>query len=466
MRRKKPLMILQQYYLDCLSHASYLIGDETTGRAVVVDPQRDVAGYLADAEAHGLAIELVIETHFHADFLSGHLELAKAAGAKIVYSSVAETEFESMGVADGERYSLGDVTLEFRHTPGHTPESMSVLVYEHADDPTPYGVMTGDTLFIGDVGRPDLLASIGFTREELADKLYESLHNKLMTLPDATRVYPAHGAGSACGKNLSTDLWSTIGDQKATNYALRAADKASFMNLVTEGQPPAPGYFVYDAILNRKDRELLDETKMPAALTYEQARAAVDAGAVLVDGRGPEEFALGHLRGAVNIGLQGRYAEFAGSVLPSDVDIVLFTEPGEELEGKNRLARIGFDRVIGYVAEPYAALVAHRDDVQVASRLTAKAFGERAAILPNLQIVDVRNPGEVAAGTIPNAIGIPVGQLPARLGELDPTKPTVVYCAGGYRSSVAASLLRRNGFRDVSDILGGYGAWAGAIENA
>ena len=460
------MMILQQYYLDCLSHASYLIGDETTGRAVVVDPQRDVAGYVADAKEHGLSIELVIETHFHADFLSGHLELAKATGAKIVYSSVAETEFESMGVADGERYSLGDVTLEFRHTPGHTPESMSVVVYEHADDQAPYGVMTGDTLFIGDVGRPDLLASIGFTREELADKLYESLHNKLMTLPDATRVYPAHGAGSACGKNLSTDLSSTIGEQKATNYALRAADKGSFLNLVTEGQPPAPGYFVYDAILNRKDRELLDETKTPSAMTYEQARAAIDAGAVLVDGRGPEEFALGHLRGAVNIGLQGRYAEFAGSVLPSDVDIVLFTEPGAELEGKNRLARIGFDRVIGYVAEPYQALVDHEGDVQVASRLTAKAFGDRAAELPNLQIVDVRNPGEVAAGTIPNAIGIPVGQLPARLGELDPAKPTVVYCAGGYRSSVAASLLRRSGFNDVSDILGGYGAWAEAVENA
>ncbi|TLH66227.1 MBL fold metallo-hydrolase [Mycolicibacterium aubagnense] len=459
-------MILQQYYLDCLSHASYLIGDETTGRAVVVDPQRDVAGYVADAKERGLTIELVIETHFHADFLSGHLELAKATGAKIVYSSVAETEFDSMGVADGERYSLGDVTLEFRHTPGHTPESMSVVVYEHADDQTPYGVMTGDTLFIGDVGRPDLLASIGYTREELADKLYDSLHDKLMTLPDATRVYPAHGAGSACGKNLSTDLWSTIGDQKATNYALRAADKASFMNLVTEGQPPAPGYFVYDAILNRKDRELLDETKMPTAMTYEQARKAIDAGAVLVDGRGPEEFALGHLRGAVNIGLQGRYAEFAGSVLPSDVDIVLFTEPGQELEGKNRLARIGFDRVIGYVAEPYAVLVDHPSDVRVASRLTAKAFGERAAELPNLQIVDVRNPGEVAAGAIPNAIGIPVGQLPTRLAELDPAKPTVVYCAGGYRSSVAASLLRRNGFNDVSDIVGGYGAWAEAVENA
>ncbi|WP_029114505.1 rhodanese-like domain-containing protein [Mycobacterium sp. URHB0044] len=459
-------MKFTQYYLDCLSHASYLIGDETTGRAVVVDPQRDVAEYVADAKELGYTIELVIETHFHADFLSGHLELAQATGAKIVYSTVAETEFDSMGVADGERYSLGEVTLEFRHTPGHTPESLSIVVYEDAGDEVPYGVLTGDALFIGDVGRPDLLASIGFTREELAEKLYDSLHDKLMTLPDATRVYPAHGAGSACGKNLSTDLWSTMGDQKATNYALRAPDKATFMKLVTEGQPPAPGYFGYDAMLNRKERGLLDETKMPTAMTYDQMRAAMEGGAVLVDGRSPEEFAMGHLRHAINIGLEGRYAEFAGSVLPSDVDIVLFTEPGQELEGKNRLARIGFDRVIGHLAEPYHAMFTHQDDVQVASRLTAKAFDERASRIRDLQIVDVRNSGEVAAGTVPNAIAIPVGQLPARLGELDAIKPTVVYCAGGYRSSVAASLLRQNGFTDVSDILGGYGAWDEAVQKA
>ncbi|MGE0777136.1 MBL fold metallo-hydrolase [Mycolicibacterium sp.] len=455
-----------QYYLDCLSHASYLIADETTGRAVVVDPQRDIAEYVADAEENGFTIELVIETHFHADFLSGHLELARATGAKIVYSSVAETEFESMGVADGERYSLGEVTLEFRHTPGHTPESMSIVVYEHPGDEVPYGVLTGDALFIGDVGRPDLLASIGFSREELADKLYDSLHDKLMTLPDATRVYPAHGAGSACGKNLSTDLWSTIGEQKESNYALRAPDKATFMQMVTEGQPPAPSYFVYDAILNRKDRDLLDETEMPPAMTYQQVREAIEAGAVLIDGRGPEEFAMAHLRGAVNIGLDGRYAEFAGSVVPADADIVLFTEPGQELEGKIRLARIGFDRVIGYLDRPFEAMLDHRDEVQVASRLTAKAFDQRVADLPDLQVVDVRGPGEVAAGAVPGAMPIPVGQLPARLAELDPARPTVVYCAGGYRSSVAASLLRRNGFADVSDILGGYGAWSESRQNA
>ena len=455
-----------QYYLDCLSHASYLIGDETTGRAVVVDPQRDVSQYVADAKEYGFTIDLVIETHFHADFLSGHLELAKATGAKIVFSSVAKPEFDFMPVEDGERYSLGDVMLEFRHTPGHTPESMSVVVYEHAGDQVPYGVLTGDTMFIGDVGRPDLLASIGFTREELADKLYDSLHDKLMTLPDATRVYPAHGAGSACGKNLSTELWSTLGDQKETNYALRAPDRPTFMQLVTEGQPPAPGYFVYDAILNRKDRELLDEAQMPPAMTYEQVREAVDAGAMLVDGRTPEEFAQGHLRHAINIGLEGRYAEFAGSVVKPDVDIVLMTNPGQELEGKNRLARIGFDRVIGYLDAPEKVMFEHQGDVQVASRLTAKAFGERAAQLTDLQLVDVRNPGEAALGMIKGAVNIPVGQLPGRVNELDPAKPTVVYCAGGYRSSVAASLLREMGFADVSDVLGGYDAWTQAFQNA
>jgi hydroxyacylglutathione hydrolase len=458
-------MLFNQYYLDCLSHASYLIGDETSGRAVVIDPQRDVSAYLADATAARMTIELVIETHFHADFLSGHLELAEATGAKIVYSSVAQPEYDFMGVEDGERYSLGDVQLEFRHTPGHTPESMSVVVHEHAGDAEPYGVLTGDTLFIGDVGRPDLLGSIGFTKEELADKLYDSLHNKLMPLPDGTRVYPAHGAGSACGKNLSTELWSTMGEQRKTNYALRAPNKARFVELVTEGQPPAPGYFVYNAILNRKGRELLDESQMPPAMTYDEARDAVMRGAVLVDGRGPEEFALGHLKGAVNIGLEGRYAEFAGSVVKPEDDIILMTDPDRELEGKNRLGRIGFDRVVGYLKDPFAVMFEHQGDVEVASRLTVSGLGERIADVPELQLVDVRNPGETEGGMIGNAVNIPVGQLPGRLGELDPRRPTVVYCAGGYRSSMAASLLRKNGFVDVSDLLGGYNAWAEVTQN-
>ena len=459
-------MIFNQYYLDCLSHASYLIGDESTGRAVVVDPQRDVSEYVRDAAEAGLSIELVLETHFHADFLSGHLELAAATGAEIGFSSVAETEFESRKLADGERIELGDVVLEIRHTPGHTPESMSVVIFEHADDDTPHGVLTGDTLFVGDVGRPDLLASLGYSRDELGEMLYESLHSKLLTLPDATQVFPAHGAGSACGKNLSTELSSTIGDQRTSNYALLAPDKTAFLELVTEGQPPAPGYFAYDAVLNRQDRALLDETEVPAALDWNQVQEAMAAGALLVDGRDPEDFAHGHLEGAINVGLQGRYAEFAGSILPSDREIILFVEPGLEVEAKNRLGRIGFDRVVGTVAEPFRMLVEHADQVRVAARLTAAGFEDRRAELDDIQLVDVRNPGEYALGTVPGAANVPVGQLPARLDELDPELPTVVFCAGGYRSSVAASLLRSNGFADVSDIIGGYGAWSTAGQPA
>ena len=370
-------MKFTQYYLDCLSQASYLIGDETTGRAVVVDPRRDIDEYVRDASAAGLVIELVIETHFHADFLSGHLELADATGAEIGFSSVAVTEFPSRPLADGERISLGDVQLEIRHTPGHTPESISIVVWEHADDVVPYGVLTGDALFIGDVGRPDLLSSLGFTRDQLADQLYDSLHDKLLTLPDATRVYPAHGAGSACGKNLSTETWSTIGDQRVENYALLAPDKQTFIDLVTEGQPPAPSYFVYDAVLNRKDRPLLDETAPLRALDIDEATSLIDAGALLLDGRTPEEFARGHLVGSINVGLEGRYAEFAGSVVPSDADIVLVVEPGFELEARNRLGRIGFDRVAGYLDDPMGVMAAAPERTQRASRLTVREFEQR-----------------------------------------------------------------------------------------
>ncbi len=456
-------MKFTQYYLDCLSQASYLIGDESSGRAVVVDPRRDTDEYVRDAAEAGLTIELIIETHFHADFLSGHLELAAATGAEIAYSSVAETEFPSRKLADGERIELGDIVLEIRHTPGHTPESVSIVVWEHAGDAEPYGVLTGDTLFIGDVGRPDLLSSIGFTREELADQLYDSLHDKLLTLPDATKVYPAHGAGSACGKNLSTDTWSTIGVQRITNYALLADDKQAFFDLVTEGQPPAPSYFIYDAVLNRQDRELLDEHASPDPLDLDGFDRLVDSGAMIIDGRDPDEFAHGHLAGSINVGLNGRYAEFAGSVIPSDVDILLVVGAGFEIEAKNRLARIGFDRVVGFLEHPLDVMAHHADRVERASRLTAVQFDEQRDDIEGLQLVDIRNPGELEHGTIEGAATVPVGQLPARIDELDPEAPTVVYCAGGYRSSVAASVLRQAGFADVSDIIGGYGAWQEAM---
>ena len=452
-------MKFTQYYLDCLSQASYLIGDESSGRAVVVDPRRDIDEYVCDATEAGLTIESIIETHFHADFLSGHLELAAATGAEIAFSSVAETEFLSRKLADGERIELGEVVLEIRHTPGHTPESVSIVVWEHADDVEPYGVLTGDTLFIGDVGRPDLLSSIGFTREELAAQLYDSLHDKLLTLPDATKVFPAHGAGSACGKSLSTDTWSTIGTQRTTNYALLADDKQAFFDLVTEGQPPAPSYFSYDAVLNRQDRELLDEHASPKAVDLDGFDLLVGGGAMIIDGRDPDEFARGHLAGSINVGLSGRYAEFAGSVVPSDVDILLVVGDGFETEAKNRLGRIGFDRVVGFLEQPLAVMAAHPNRVERASRLNAAEFSEQRDGIEGLQLVDIRNPGELENGSIEGAVTMPVGQLPVRSSELDPVAPTVVYCAGGYRSSVAASVLRQAGFADVSDIIGGYGAW-------
>jgi len=456
------VVIFEQYYLECLSQASYLIADETTGRGVVVDPRRDIEQYIESATEHGATIELVIDTHFHADFLSGHLELANATGAQIAFGARAKPEFAARALHDGERISLGEVTLEILETPGHTPESISIVVYEHAADDVPYGVLTGDTLFIGDVGRPDLLSSLGATSEELASMLYDSLADKLMTLPDATRVFPGHGAGSACGKNLSTELSSTIGDQRVANYALHPMSRGEFINVVTEGQARAPGYFVYDAIRNRETHELLREHEPPTPLTIREALERSRQGALLLDTRDCAAFAAGNLRGSVNVGLDGRYAQYVGSVVRPDEEIVLIAEPGTELEAKVRLSRIGYDRVVGFVDHLYEALQAHPELVQVASRLTAEAFDVNRGAVASLQIVDVRNVSELEDGSMPGAFNIPLPTLRDEIEALDPTQPTVVFCAGGYRSSIAASLLRRVGFEDVSDILGGYHAWESA----
>ncbi len=457
-------MVFEQYYLECLSHASYLVGDETTGRAVVVDPQRDVTGYLRDAERLGLTIERVIETHFHADFISGHLELAAATGAVISYGDVARPEYDVDLLADGQRLSLGQVQLEILHTPGHTPESISVVVYERPTDVVPYAVLTGDTLFIGDVGRPDLLSSVGVTADELGRQLYHSLHDKLLTLPDETRVFPAHGAGSACGKALSTETMSTIGEQRRANYALAPMSEDDFVEAVTQGQTVAPLYFAFNAAHNKRLRQTLEDTEPPQPMTWEQVVAARDAGAVVIDSRDERSFANGHLAGSVNVGLGGRFAEYAGDIVTAERDIVLVCEPGTELEAKVRLARIGMDRVLGHLENPQEALLAHPDEVRRASRLTPAELEGAYASVPGLQVVDVRNEGEHALGGLPGAVNIPLAAITTRLGELDPEAPTVVYCAGGYRSSTGASYLRSVGFRDVSDLLGGYGAWPSGLQ--
>ncbi len=454
-------MIFSQHYLGCLSHASYLVGDETSGRAVVVDPQRDVSAYLSDASSRGLSITQVIETHFHADFVSGHLELAAQTGAEICYGAAAgDTSFPMRRLPDGERLVLGDLVLEVWETPGHTPESICVLVYEHAADDVPYGVLTGDTLFIGDVGRPDLLASVGVTADELARKLYASTR-RLLTLADDVRVFPAHGAGSACGKNLSTETQSTIGEQRRSNYALQEMDEDEFVRLVTEGQSVAPLYFGFDAQRNREARALLDETTPPAALTIGEVLQLQADGAIVLDTRDPQDFAAGHLRGSRNVGLGGRFAEYAGDVLRPDDRVVLVGEPGTETEAMVRLARIGFDVVVGHLDKPYRTFVARPDLVASSSRVTAAQLEEARTSTPDLVVVAVRNPGEIeASGAIPGARSIPLARLLESLGELDPSAPTVVHCAGGYRSSIAASVLASAGFTDVSDLVGGYDAWA------
>ncbi|HXO55298.1 MAG TPA: MBL fold metallo-hydrolase, partial [Mycobacterium sp.] len=363
-------MIFTQHYLDCLSQGSYLIGDESTGRAVVVDPRRDVDEYLSEAAEHGLRIERVIETHIHADFLTGHLELAAATGATICYSEDAEVEFPVEPLRDGQRISLGEVTLEILATPGHTPESICVVVYEHPDDEVPYGVLTGDTLFVGDVGRPDLLAGTGLSSETLARTLYGSLHDKLLKLPDDTRVFPAHGAGSSCGKQLSSETSSTIGEQRRDNYALQLTDVDKFVATITDGQAPRPRYFEFDSQRNRELRPLLDENPPPLLDiddVYEHARA----GAILLDTREDDAYASGHLRGAVNIGLQGRFAESAGQVFPADGDIILVGDTELAEESKTRLSRVGYDRVIGQLQDLPTAFTQRPDLVATASRLTA-----------------------------------------------------------------------------------------------
>src|SRR5919197_1563374 len=345
-------MILHQFYLNCLAHASYLIGDEQTHVAAVVDPQRDVDQYLGFAERAGLRIAHVILTHFHADFVAGHLELRDREGARIYLGSRAEAEYEFSPLADGDSIDLGRVRIDSLETPGHSPESISLLVYdlnESAD--SPHAVLSGDTLFIGDVGRPDLRASLGWSAEDLGAMFYDSLHEKLLPLPDDTLLYPAHGAGSLCGKNMSSDTVSTIGVQRRYNYALQPMDRDEFVRVVTTDLPDTPAYFTYDAVLNTKERPTLDQTLVDELrpLPLSEAQALVDEGAQLLDTRDPADFAGAHVAGSLNVGMSGAYATWAGTILDTERPVVVVADPGREQEAAMRLGRIGFDNVAGYL---------------------------------------------------------------------------------------------------------------------
>ena len=454
-------MLLKQYYLGCLAHASYLIADERTKTAVVVDPQRDVEQNLRDAAEGGYRIRYVFLTHFHADFLAGHIELRNRADARIVMGSRAQAEFDFQAAKDGDIIEMGDVRLQILETPGHTPEGISLLVFDRIkSDTLPHAVLTGDTLFIGDVGRPDLLASIGVTADELAEMLYHSL-DKLRTLPDTTLVYPAHGAGSMCGKSLSKETVSTIGEQKRFNYALQPMSFDAFKQLVTADQPEVPDYFVYDAIKNRQERPDLEATLRTSlrGLSVDEVVRLKNQGAQLLDVREAADFEGAHFAGSLNIGLKGKYATWCGSVLSHDQPIVVIAEPGSEEEAVMRLGRIGFDNVVGFLRDGMAALEPHPDLIQVVSRITAPALAEQLAAPNAPLVVDVRAEKEWQAGHIAGSHNIPLTHLRERLAEVPADRPVIVHCEGGYRSAIGCSLLQAAGRKNVSDLVGGIKAW-------
>jgi hydroxyacylglutathione hydrolase len=454
-------MILHQFYLNCLAHASYLVGDEASGVAAVVDPQRDVDQYLAFAAEHHLQIEHVLLTHLHADFIAGHLELRDRVGATIYLGAKAEAEYAFTPLADGDRVEFGRVRLQAIETPGHTPESISIAVYDLDRSATePHAVLTGDTLFVGDVGRPDLRAALGWSATDLGNLLYDSLRSKLLTLPDASLVYPAHGAGSLCGKALSKETVSTIGEQRTSNYALQPMSREAFVSLVTADQPDAPPYFTYDAVLNSRERRTLDESLATSVrpMTLDQVLALQQVGAQILDTREPDAFAAAHLAGSINVGLAGQYATWAGTVLDREHPIVIVADPGRENESAVRLGRIGFDHVVGYLQGGLRSLESRPDLTATTDRLSPGVAAERLATGAPLAI-DVRSPGERAQKHVEGSVAMPLSQLLGRIEELPHDRPLVVYCAGGYRSSIAASLLQRHGFADVSEIAGGIAAW-------
>jgi glyoxylase-like metal-dependent hydrolase (beta-lactamase superfamily II)/rhodanese-related sulfurtransferase len=457
-------MILKQYYLGCLSQASYLIGDEESGEAIVVDPRRDIDEYLADAEARRLKIRSVILTHVHADFVAGHLELRARTGAEILLGSRARVNYPFRPVRDGETLSLGSVKVAFLETPGHTLESICVVVFERGRC---HAVLTGDTLFVGDVGRPDLAASGGTPAEELAGLLYDSIHGRLLTLPDETLVYPGHGAGSACGKNLGTETVTTIGAQRKSNDALKFGAREEFVRSVTAGQPEAPRYFESDVLLNQRERPILEETlrdalhPLPILEVLDRRRT----GSVVLDVREPTAYAARHLRGSINVPLGGKFAFHSGTVVGVGTPIVLIADPGREREAALRLGRIGWDSVSGYLKGGSGAVP---EELTLRTEcLGPEDAARRLEQKPAPVLLDVRSEAEVREKRIPGSLNIPLQHLQARLKDIPRERQKIVYCHSGQRSSIAASLLEREDMVNVATLAGGLDAWeavGGSIE--
>jgi hydroxyacylglutathione hydrolase len=460
-------MYFKQFYLGCLAHASYLIGSD--GEAAVVDPQRDVEQYLDEAQAQNLKIKYIIETHLHADFVSGHRELAARTGAEIVFGKEAGATFSHRAVKDGDELQVGRVRLRMLETPGHTPESICVLATDTEDAGkearAPQKLLTGDTLFIGDVGRPDLAGGKGYTSQMMAGLMYDTLHDKILKLDDAVEVYPAHGAGSMCGKNLSSETSSTIGQQRKFNYALQPMTKEDFVQMMTADLPDSPSYFPKDAEINRTGAAPLTELPALSCLSPADVSRSTHEGSVILDVRAAADYGAGHVPGSLNIGLGGQFASWAGTLIAMESPIVIIGESDEKAaEAQMRLARVGLENVKGYLAGGIDAWKDAGFDLATVQQISVSELKRLIETSRDLQVIDVRRPAEYASGHVPTASTAPLSKLSSTLASLnlDPRKTTAVICAGGYRSSAATSILQPLGFTNLLNVTGGTMAWINA----
>jgi hydroxyacylglutathione hydrolase len=456
-------MYFKQFYLNCLAHASYLLGSD--GEAVVIDPQRDVDQYLDEAAVQHLKIKYIIETHLHADFVSGHRELAARSGAQIIFGAQAKATIPHLPVVNGDELMIGRVKLRVLETPGHTPEGICVLVIDTEVSDQPQKVLTGDTLFIGDVGRPDLAGAKGYTPQMMAGMMYESLHEKLLRLEDPVEVFPAHGAGSMCGKNLSTETSSTIGEQRRLNYALQPMTKEQFVRLMTTDLPEAPAYFSRDAEINRTGAKSLTGLPPPAALPAPEVRRVSEQGSVILDTRDAKEFGDGHVPGALNIGLGGQFASWAGSLIPMSSSIVIVADSDEKAEeAQLRLARIGLEDIQGYLAGGIQTWADAGLELDQVPQISVAELKELIDAQSDLQVIDVRRSAEFHSGHAPRAISAPLATLRKQLPDLklNPGAQTAVICAGGYRSSAGTSILQQLGFTNLLNVSGGTKGWIDA----
>lgn len=443
-------MYIEQLYTNCLAEAAYYI--ESEGEAAIIDPIRETGPYIELAKRRGATIKYIYETHFHADFISGHLDLSKKTGAAIVYGPMAETKYKVYNATDGEIFKLGKLKIKVLHTPGHTPESSCYLLFDEAGKE--HAIFTGDTLFVGDVGRPDLLDGV-MSREELAGMLYDSLNKKIKTLPDEVILYPGHGPGSACGKNIGKETTSTLGEQKKFNYALKEMTRDQFIKEVTAGILPPPKYFFEDARINKHGYESIDEVveKNSQPLSVDQFKDELKKGALIIDSRTADDFEKGFITGSINIGLNGQYAIWAGTLIDIHQPIVLVTKEGEERNSILRLARVGFENVKGYLQGGISSWKEKLDTVK-----SIAAEDMKLEMQGGCEIMDVRKPGEWAVAHVKGASFLPLAEMPDNFKNLDKSKTYIVHCGGGYRSMTAISLMKREGFEKLINVYGGFGS--------